>query len=250
MNITIDELIKGKPTSIKSKNYFSTQRYVQPFLEKMGVFTNDFTVMAKTPDQMTINDGLDVTFNKVLIQAKLENKINDLNENIFMAYELDVRKPVVKLYKGYTDEDNNFFVFNPMALSLQEILPEEAFVYNVKSLMEMTDNTADVITNIKETIVDLSDDNLSLLLGEWVRKSMDLEYKTDFGKIKLASSLAINAYKSLFLNRESKHYIPTGQSECTMYDIYCAFASLIREDSKDIINKFEKTLLLNLLLGL
>lgn len=250
MNITIDELIKGKPTSIKSKNYFSTQRYVQPFLEKMGVFTNDFTVMAKTPDQMTINDGLDVTFNKVLIQAKLENKIEDLNENIFMAYELDVRKPVVKFYKGYTDEDDNLFVFNPLNLSLQELLPDEAFVYNVKSLMELTDNTQETINKLKETKVELTDDNLSYLLGEWIKKSMKLEYRTDFGKVKLASSLALNAYKSLFLDRDSKHYISPDRGECDEYSLYCAFASLIKEDSKDIINKFEKTLLINQLFNI
>ena len=118
MNITLDELIRGNATCIKGKNYFSTQRYVQPFLEKMREFTNDYLISGKLPDQMTINDVPNITFNKVLIQAKLSNEVQDLNENIFMAYELDVRKPVVKFYRGYTDEDNNLFVNNSMFLSL------------------------------------------------------------------------------------------------------------------------------------
>lgn len=245
MNITLDELFKGKPTCIKGKNYFSTQRYVQPFLEKMSAFTNDFKIMAKLPDQMTINDVPDVTFNKVLIQAKLDNKVEDLNENIFMVYGLDVRKPIVKFYRGYTDEDNNLFIDNPMFLSIQELQPEEGFAYNVKSLMELTDNTAQFISNLKTTMIPLTSESLNGLFGALLRNSINLEYKTDFGKVKLSTSLVTDLYKLLFLDRESKYYITSDQTECSLYTIYSAAASILNEDTKDIMNKFEKSILIN-----
>ena len=53
MDITIDELLKGKPTVIKGKNYFGTAAYVEPFLERLHNLTDDFRVHVQLPDQIT-----------------------------------------------------------------------------------------------------------------------------------------------------------------------------------------------------
>ena len=53
MEITIDELLKGKATRIKKNEYLKTEAYVTPFLDKMSKLTNDFRIQVKLPDQVT-----------------------------------------------------------------------------------------------------------------------------------------------------------------------------------------------------
>ena len=54
MEVTLDELLRGKATIIKNKEYFSTEQYITPFLERMSKFTNDFKIQVKLPDQYTL----------------------------------------------------------------------------------------------------------------------------------------------------------------------------------------------------
>lgn len=66
MEITLDALMKGKPTIIKDKSYFRTADYVEPFLEQMSKFTSRFIVNVQTPDQVTVTNGdEDLTYNRV-----------------------------------------------------------------------------------------------------------------------------------------------------------------------------------------
>ena len=51
MQISIDQLMNGKATRIKDRDYFPTAAYVEPFLETMSKFTSDFRVQVKLPDQ-------------------------------------------------------------------------------------------------------------------------------------------------------------------------------------------------------
>ena len=79
MEITLDELLKGKGTIIKNKEYLSTEAYVTPFLERMSKFTNDFRVQVKLPDQVTLTKDNDVrledqTYNRVWIQGILPDE--------------------------------------------------------------------------------------------------------------------------------------------------------------------------------
>ena len=80
MDITIDELLKGKPTVIKGKNYFGTAAYVEPFLERLHNLTDDFRVHVQLPDQITktitgdINTD-DITYNRVYIEAVMPDEI-------------------------------------------------------------------------------------------------------------------------------------------------------------------------------
>ena len=129
MEISLDQLLKGKQTSIKNKNYFQTAAYVEPFLERMSKLTDDFRVQVKLPDQITMDDEKeDITYNRVIVQAVLpEELIIDHSQVVSMVYGLDVRKPVVKFYSGALDAVcTNLCVFSPDQLSCQEIEPETA----------------------------------------------------------------------------------------------------------------------------
>ena len=57
MEITISKLLEGKCTVIKENEYFSSKDYVNPFIELMKKFTNDFSVQVQLPSQLTITDS-------------------------------------------------------------------------------------------------------------------------------------------------------------------------------------------------
>lgn len=250
MEITVEELLQGKGTIIKGKQYLATKKYVIPFIEKMKAFTTDFRVFVKTPDQMTIGNETDITYNRVLIQAKLNHKIDNMQECIFMVYGIDTKKPVAKFYKGYLDETDNLYLFNSGFLAHQEIEPEEPLVHNVKSVIECTDNTEAVLDQLEKINIDITTDNIEKLLGQWVRKSMYLEYNAEYGKIKLSSSAPIDAYKLLFEDRSSPYYINKDTKTTDLFHIYKAFAHTVKTDAKDLMNKFEKTILIGQLLNI
>ena len=107
MKLELSELLKGKATKIKDKEYFQTEAYVTPFLERMQKITNDFRVEVKLPDQITVTkkedlDFDDVTYNRVWIQAVLPESytVDNHDEVIGMVYGIDTRKPVAKFYRG------------------------------------------------------------------------------------------------------------------------------------------------------
>lgn len=54
MDIQLDDLLKGKQTRIKDKEYFETEAYVNPFLERMSKITSDFRVKVELPSQVTL----------------------------------------------------------------------------------------------------------------------------------------------------------------------------------------------------
>jgi hypothetical protein len=66
MEITLDLLLKGKPTIIKEKTFLSTKEYVGEFIDLMRKFTDKFIVNVALPSQLTFtNKEEDITFNKV-----------------------------------------------------------------------------------------------------------------------------------------------------------------------------------------
>ena len=77
-----------------------------------------------------------------------------------------------------------------------------------------------------------------------------MHHTSDYGKVKIATSVPIDAYKSLFENTNSKYYAGEDPTT-TMFNIYNAFTDIITNDGgKDIMNKIEKTLLLKRILEL
>jgi hypothetical protein len=169
--ITIQELLKGKSTIIKNKEFYPTKTYVEPFLEKMSAFTEDFSVQVKLPDQITtVNGNEDITYNRVLIQAKLPEKftIDSHDEVIGFLYGIDVRKPVVKIYRGHLNQAcTNLCVFNPQWINTQELVPGDPINFSpIKHLMESTSNFATILKKMKSDYLDRND--RTSYLGTWV----------------------------------------------------------------------------------
>ena len=66
MEITTEQLLRGKATRIKNKDFFPTNDYVSPFFEEMSKYTDKFKVDVKLPSQITIDDTEDdITYNRV-----------------------------------------------------------------------------------------------------------------------------------------------------------------------------------------
>ena len=249
---TIADLLKGKATIIKNKEFFPTKTYIEPFLNKMSAVTDDFRVQAVLPDQMTkVKDAEDLTYNRVLIQAVLPEKycIDKHDEVVGLVYGIDVRKPVVKIYRGYLNQAcTNLCVFNPQWMNAQELIPGEPINYSpIKNLMEATNDFAVKLDKMKSTYLDRSE--MKRYLGEWVDYSLREHQDYGFGKVKIAVSTPVNAYKQLFIDGDSEYYIPPG-IDPTLFDVYNSFTQLITDDVKDILNKFEKTIIINRLLGI
>ena len=57
--ITLNDLLLGKSTIIKNKEFYPTKYYIEPFLNKMSAFTDNFIVDARIPDQITIDKKRD-----------------------------------------------------------------------------------------------------------------------------------------------------------------------------------------------
>ena len=86
-------------------------------------------------------------------------------------------------------------------------------------------------------------------LGEWVDRAIRESQDYGFGKVKLSVTTPIDAYKQLFLDKDSVYYIPETEDP-SLYEVYNSFTQIITDDKKDIMNKFEKTLIVNKVLGL
>ncbi len=251
MEIGTAELLKGKSTIIKNKEFYPTKYYVEPFLEKMSKFTDDFRIQVKLPDQMTLNkDNTDITYNRVWIQAVLPEKycIDSHDEVYGFLYGIDVKKPVVKLYRGYLNRAcTNLSVFNPSWMNVQELIPGEPININpLTQLMESQNEFEITLNKLKDETISRND--RKMYLGNWVDHALRENEDYGFGKVKIATSTPIDAYKKLFIDSDSQYYIPEG-IDPTLFDVYNSFTQIITDDKKDILNKFEKTIIVGKLLN-
>ena len=252
MEITVQELLQGKPTIIKNKEFFQTRNYVEPFLEKMSKITEDFRVQVRTPNQITVSKDIqDLTYNRVLIQAVLppQYTVDNHSEVVGFLYGIDVRRPVAKIYRGHLNMAcMNLTVFNPDWMSVQGLVPGEPLDYSaVKHLQEQSSDFALKLKQLKDTFVDRKDRRE--MLGNWVDYSLRESQDYGYGKVKIAVSTAVDAYKQLFIDQESQYYIPEGINP-SQYEVYNSFTQIIQDDKKDILNKFEKTMIINRMLGI
>lgn len=258
MDITIEEVLKGKPTVIKGKNYYSTAGYVEPFLERMSKYTDDFRCHVQLPDQITRTvDGDinmdDITYNRVLIEAVMPDDMCYSNHEkvVGMVMGLDVRKPVAKFYNGALNMAcTNLCVFSPEYLNCQAIEPETALDFKpLDKLLAMKDETKAILQILHETEFNNSILEQEKKLGKWVRNVMSSNYDNGFQPVKFSVDNAIQAYKSLFVKEDSDYY--QTNDVVTMFDVYNAFTQQITNSltkGKDIINTFEKTILLRQIL--
>lgn len=262
MIINLAELLAGKATRIKNREYYPTHAYVEPFLERVKKFTDNIRISVQTPNQITYSgDGSlsteDITYNRVLMEAILpeELKINDdvHKDVIGMVYGLDVRKPVVKFYHGKERSAcTNLCVFSPNLLSCQDLEPEAAIDFRpLDRLIEQTDDTSAWLKKITEMEFDCRNQNVNESLGRWIRNCIQYSYKNNYGTVKLACSAPIDAYKLLFEKSDSEYYSGVDGPDISMYRVYNAFTQVLTDSrKKDSFNIFEKTLLLKDILDL
>ena len=255
MRVSLKQLYNGKETLIKKKNYLSTREYVEPFIDQMSKFTDNFICQVKLPDQMTLdNNTVDTTYNRVYIQAVLPESYwtyDNHVEVIGLVYGLDVRKPIYKLFRsGLNQACTNLCVFNPEFIVTQELLSDSRLnLKPVKTLMEMTSDFETKLRRMKETFLDRGQDSIEKQLGHWCDYVMKNEYNNGITKSKLSVVTCIDAYKELYVDEESKYFISKDE-EPSVFNIYNAFTDFISHDKKDIVNTIEKTLLLyNMLMG-
>lgn len=260
MKLELNELLKGKATKIKEKEYFQTEAYITPFLERMQKLTSDFRVEVKLPEQVTITKREDlnfddVTYNRVWIQAVLPEQycVENHDEVIGMVYGIDTRKPVAKFYRGGLNRAcTNLCVFDPSYLSVQEIKSAEAL--NYRYLDNIIDKANDIMVwlqKLHSITVSRKYEDINESLGRWIRNSMHTKYNNGFTPVKLGVSNVVDAYKLLFEDAKSPYYVSADSGGTDMFNVYNAFTEIIsNKDTKDIINKCEKTLLLKDILSI
>jgi hypothetical protein len=256
MELTIDQLLQGKATRIKDKEYFTTEQYVVPFLERMSKFTNEFIIQAKPADQISLTlDGdvnfEDIIYNRVNIEAVLPNEycFEGHKQVVGFVYALDTRKPVVKEYMGgLRTACLNLCTFNPAALSVQDLEPEKAINYDfIHRCLEMTDDMGAKLQMLSN--MEFSRDQMFNELGMQIDRCINYKFHNDFGTVKLPESLPIEVYKNLFYNEKSEYY--TTNDIVSGFDVYQAFTDIIcNGKNKDLVNRFEKTLLVSRIMGI
>ena len=255
MELTIDQLLQGKATRIKDKEYFTTEQYVVPFLERMSKFTNEFIIQAKPADQISLTPNGDVNFediiyNRVNIEAVLPNEYcyEGHKQVVGFVYALDTRKPVIKEYMGgLRTACLNLCTFNPAALSVQELQPEHAIDYNfLNYCLELVDDMGVKLRQLEN--MEFTKEQMYNELGQQIDRCINFKFYNDFGTVKLPESLPIEVYKNLFYNEKSDYF--TQNNIVSGFDVYQAYTDIIcNGKSKDLVNRFEKTFLVSRIMG-
>lgn len=245
MEITIELLLKGKSTIIKDKEFLATSDYVKPFLDEMKKFTNNFIVNVVLPDQLTVtNKSEDLTFNKVWIQAIMPEKcrVGDYDEVYNLTYALDVKTPVYKVFRSYIHKDSKAMLVTDWNwITSKELKPKETLNYSIKSLMEYTNNFSMIVNKMSNTWMDVDAKSKQFRLGEVLDKVLTEELKTISGKVKVSPNYILKAYENLHIDVTSKHYVDSKIPNLLTYlEPFIEALSL----DKDIINRFEKTMLI------
>ncbi len=255
MSLTIEELLQGKKTIIKNKEYFSTREYVEPFLDRMSKYTNNFIVQAKQPNQISITEhdnsnSNDIIYNRVNVEAILPDELCDGHKKVVgFVYALDTRKPIVKIYTGaLRSACLNLCVFNPEALQVCELQPETPINYKfVDICMTMIEDYVVHINKLNEIVY--TKEECFNTLGVWIDKVINTSFTSGIGKVKLSETTPIDAYKNVFYNEKSPYY--TKESYTTGFNIYNSFTDILCNGVRaDIINRFEKTFLVSKIMNI
>ena len=259
MTENLETIYEGHATIIKKKEYLSPKAYIEPFVERLSQYTNNFVCNVKPADQLSIDDEPEMVYNKVLITAVFPEEYDiectrfdkpyNYHRVICMTYGLDCKTPYCKFYTGVVDQEFNFYAFGGDCISMQKIEPETALDYTgVDQIIKngLSDNCKEMINQFDS----MSTVQEAMLehLGDWVDYTLRKEYINDSGKVKLSANMAVNAYKLLMIDKDSDYY--SDAPEVSMHDMYCSWASQITSDDKDLTNRYEKTQLINKLFNL
>jgi hypothetical protein len=182
------------------------------------------------------------------VQAVMPNS-NDVcgyAETFNLVYALDVRKPVYKLFKAYKDrKTGNLFVFDSQWLSVYELKPDTAFIdfeQSIKNLMEMTDDSEIRFNRLNKEFLSSKAKDKQQKLGSLIENSMFFEYCNKGGKVKLAPAMVLKAFQNVYMDSSSRNYVSETE-ESSLFNYLDAFSTLVTQDSKDIVNRFEKSAL-------
>lgn len=259
MELTIQQAYAGRPTKIKGKEYLSTEAYLDPFINKMSKYTNDFRIQGILADQVSLTqDGEinleDTVYNRIWIQAVMPTDLcfENHDEVVGMIYGLDVRKPIVKIYRGQLNRAcTNLCIFQNSFLNVNEIEPETCIDYKpIDNLMLQTCNIKNTLEKLRNTEIIYDESNINEMLGEWIRRTMHYSTSNAGGKVKVSASTAIDAYKLLYEKEDSPYFIPEN-TDSDLFNIYNAFTQILTNNSsKDIISIAEKTILIGNILGI
>ena len=254
--ITLTELLAGKATRIKNREYFPTASYVEPFIERASKLTTEFRVQAKIANQISLTkDGSinteDIIYNRVNIEAILpdEYAFEGHKRVLGFVYGLDTRKPIVKQYVGAIRSCClNLTVFNPEALCVQELEPESSIDYRFfNTCMDISDNIKEKLNKLFE--LEYTRSQCYTELGQWIDRCINSKYNSGFGLVKIAESTPVEAYKNLFYNEKSDYY--TEENIISGFDIYNAFTDIIcNGKSNDLMNRFEKCCLVSKIMNI
>lgn len=251
MEITLDALRLGKPTVIKDKTYLSTKEYVDPFIEEMSKYTSKFIIQVQVPQQLTLsNTNKDITYNRVWVQAVMPDKcdVEGYHESYGLVYALDVKKPTYKIYRAYLNPfDNNLCVFNQNWIQSYELNPEETLAYSISNLMTATNDFGNKIKKMKSNYLSDDLDDVHKMLGKLINRSMLYDLNVLNGKVKISPNDVVKAFDAMYMNMASPYYIDTaGADSCSTLRYYNALNAQLN-DGKDIINRFEKNILVGML---
>ena len=262
MDLTIEQLMLGKATKIKDKEFFPTEAYVTPFLKRMNnIPGTTFRYHAELPKQITIstaeelNSIEDITYNRVWIEAILpESYIEDNHSRVVgMVYGLDTRVPIVKFYTGGENcACCNLMVFDPTDLQVQALEPKKAINWgSLDYILNKTSTMRTFLHTLHSIEFNCSVENIHKALGYWIDNSIELCYNTGMSKASIAASTVTSAYKSLFKSTKSPYYVDIEKKPSVdMFTVYNAFTDILTHKDKDIMNKADKCLLIKDILGI
>ncbi len=252
MTLTLDELLKGKPTKIKNENFFSTEQYILPFIERLNNIASEFICRAVEPVQLQLDENGEAIpiYNKVLIEGIVP--YDEKYACVYgMTYAFDVKNPVCKFFTCFKDylDSGHFFLDTDKYISYQSIEPETRINYTpFDNLLKMDTSYQSWTDNLRTIDFNASNDEVNYRLGQWIRFAINFSKTTDFGEVKISPNDVIAAYKLLFENSKSDFFTSLGV-HVDFYRIYSAFSKILY-DGKDIVNLIDKTYLLKSILSL
>lgn len=109
--------------------------------------------------------------------------------------------------------------------------------------MQLTDDSEIRFKKMKTEFLSSDAEDRQKKLGELIEDSMLFETNNKGGKIKIAPAMVLKAYQNVYMDSSSRNYI-SNTEECSVFNYVDAFSSLITEDTKDIVNRFEKNRLI------
>ena len=250
MKLTLEELYKGNSTEINEKLFLSTKQLVEPFIKAMKDLTATYDINAWYPSQLVRGDKNDnvITYNKVIIECHLKSSIEgELTEVVGLAYNLEAKIPVYKIYRGYRWKDGTFTTINRDWLITNEI--EEEVGIPILGLKELLEKTSSIKVLEQKLSLQVKKEDVDKQLGKWISICLNTSYEVpDLYKVKLPYRHAVNAYK-LLTHDENSDYFISGDTTF-VFNVYRAMLDIITNDVKDNFNTFEKTILINEMLNL